>query len=104
MSNGVKKMYVGGCVVLDRHAARISSSPTALAVSFLDEGRAIRRAEYARRYHANGAAWLARRRNQKNCLELGSSREVVAFSYTAPLMFNSFRRRVSGTHQASDPN
>jgi glycosyltransferase involved in cell wall biosynthesis len=91
MSNGVKKMYVGGCVVLDRHAARISSSPTALAV--LDEGRAIRRAEYARRYHANGAAWLARGEIRKTVWSLAQAARLSP-SLTLRLMFNSFRRRM----------
>lgn len=34
----VKRIYVWGCVVLDRHAARIASNPTALAA--LGDGRA----------------------------------------------------------------
>ena len=33
-----KRIYVWGCVVLDRHAARIASNPTALAA--LGDGRA----------------------------------------------------------------
>jgi hypothetical protein len=101
VSNDLEKMYLGGCVVLDRHAARLGPDPTALAA--LEEGRANRRAEYARRYHAAGAVWLARRQIRKTMRSLVKAAALSPL-LTSQLMLNSLRRRVSGTHQASDPN
>jgi hypothetical protein len=101
VSNDLEKMYLGGCVVLDRHAARLGPDPTALAA--LEEGRANRRGEYARRYHAAGAVWLARRQIRKTMRSLVKAAALSPL-LTSQLMLNSLRRRVSGTPQASDPN
>jgi hypothetical protein len=101
VSNDLEKMYLGGCVVLDRHAERLGPDPAAVAA--LEEGRANRRAEYARRYHAAGAVWLARRQIRKTMRSLVKAATLSPL-LTSQLMLNSLRRRVSGTHQASDPN
>jgi glycosyltransferase involved in cell wall biosynthesis len=101
VSNDLEKMYLGGCVVLDRHAARLGPDPRALAA--LEEGRANRRAEYARRYHAAGAVWLARRQIRKTMRSLVKAAALSPL-LTSQLMLNSLRLRVSGTHQAPDPN
>jgi glycosyltransferase involved in cell wall biosynthesis len=97
-SNDLRKMYVGGCVVLERHAERIASNPTALAV--LQEGRANRRAEYARRYHAASAAWLARREIRKTIWSLAQAAGLSPL-LTSRLMLNTLHRRVVGTPSSS---
>jgi glycosyltransferase involved in cell wall biosynthesis len=78
VSNDLEKMYLGGCVVLDRHAERLGPDPAAVAA--LEEGRANRRAEYARRYHAAGAVWLARRQIRKTMRSLACGHIGVSHS------------------------
>jgi glycosyltransferase involved in cell wall biosynthesis len=94
VSHDLERMYIGGCVVLDRHAERFGSNLAALAA--LEEGRANRRAEYARRYHAAASGWLARRQIRK---AIWCSAKAAALSplLTSRLMFSSFHRRVTGT-------
>jgi glycosyltransferase involved in cell wall biosynthesis len=94
LSNDLRKMYVAGHVVLDRHAARIASNPTALAV--LEEGRTNRRTEFARRYHAAGAAWLARRDIRNSIWSLAQGARLSPL-LTLRLTLASIRRRISKT-------
>jgi glycosyltransferase involved in cell wall biosynthesis len=98
MSDDLERMYIGGCVVLDRHAARLGSNPAALAA--LEEGREKRRAEYVRRYYAAGSGWLARRQIRQTiwCLARAAALSPLLASR---LMIGSFRRRVIGN--ASEP-
>jgi hypothetical protein len=93
ISNDFGKMYVAMCVVLDRHAARISD-PAALAV--LEEGRANGRNEFARRCHAAGAAWLARRDIRKSMSSLAQGAGLSPL-LTLRLTLGSLRRRISQT-------
>jgi glycosyltransferase involved in cell wall biosynthesis len=101
MSNDLRNMYVGGRVVLDRHAGRIASNPAALAV--LEEGRANRRIEFAKRYHAAGAAWLARRDIRKSIWSLAQGAKLSPL-LTLRLTLGSIRRRISKTPSPSDGN
>jgi hypothetical protein len=77
-SGNLRKMYLAGHIVLDRHKVRIASDATALAV--LEQRRVTRRGYYARQMiYAATADWRARRNIGSALLNVAQAARLTPF-------------------------